>query len=57
MEEQDAFRLQKQSGQRNGNDRRKTNIPVDKHEDRRLGRDRRCKWPIINEWCSPMKRE
>lgn len=56
MKEKTGFSVSKQSGQRSGIDRRKTNLPMEDKEDRRCGTDRRCKWPLFNEWCSPMNR-
>ncbi|MBU1169653.1 MAG: hypothetical protein KKD44_08835 [Proteobacteria bacterium] len=57
MDENKDMTLPRQSGQREGGDRRKSYVTMDKNNERRSGCDRRQEWPIINEWSSPLKRE
>lgn len=56
MEENKDITLSRKSGQRERGDRRCTCENVDSHSERRSGYDRRQKWPIINEWSSPLSR-
>jgi hypothetical protein len=45
------------SGQRCGEDRRKKDVALNGRDDRRKGEDRRCKWPVLNEWSCVLERK